>query len=346
MHMASTVSYAQIGQVPQNYAVCLQIVRRYMALTYAYDPMPELEVAARLEQQDTLEALRSISASQKLITCYKTGQPIGALFNRAVNSHLPVSIAPSWMLTGKDNLASLASQQPIASVVYAIVRLALPFKAVQTGLQLEAIALQEAYSRRLAALYTQVGSQSPQTIAELLAQVLEFADWHNAAEREIKLHLQECLNSFVQNNLVAFLSNTRDLMTSTYARCIAEAFKSDASGLRFKQCLQLEDEAFIDECETLLTRARYGAVSKSREGLIEAKRKHQAIYVADALERKQRATARQTSRATEALQRDFVAALGDFFAPTFEPAKKPSPAPAPRKPVTSGFSIFGKKTGQ
>lgn len=338
---------------PQNYKTAEAVASRYVALTYAYDPDLALEAAASAEQASVREAVQSLTVTQRLITCSRTGQPVGAMFSRAVSQHLPVSVAPTWMNTGKDRLNSLLTEQPIASLVYAISKLAFANGDWFTGTEFaneSVIVHQERKHAALANLFIEIAAQSPQRVANMLSVVLEFNDWLQYAPSALAVSWKP-LQAALRENKSGQCHIMESVITDAYARAICVAYVGASAPLRLSQTLALGDEPFLDECEQMLTRARHGALSRERHAIAEASRKHNQISADASAERRRSAKKRADDKVATAYERQFSASINDFFthagdmmfntsAAAAATATAATVQPASQAPTSLGFNLF------
>jgi hypothetical protein len=101
----------------------IRIINRWLIGKYTANPALAIAQSAANEISDAEESFLACD-EDLLITCVKTGKPIGVLFKSAANSSLPISLSPNWLRSDGVSLEKHLEIEPLALLNYVIIRAA------------------------------------------------------------------------------------------------------------------------------------------------------------------------------------------------------------------------------
>lgn len=89
---------------------------------YSCNPRYIAEENAKKEARNSSAIIQlALANNATLLRCRATGQPVGQLFDHAIDTIVPATVAPTWLAMPKDTEDRLA-QAPLATTVYIITR--------------------------------------------------------------------------------------------------------------------------------------------------------------------------------------------------------------------------------
>lgn len=233
----------------------LALVQRYLSVSYQIDPLPKVEAAIAVKQQEYTKAKQSLQGiTDRAFYCNKTGQPLGIMFAGVTDKILQSSIAPTWIDTSTDKLRTKLEKDPIGLLVYMI-----RSNACSDDDWLDKIANTYGYNSIvdsmshaplvLNTVYDMIAQQTASNIAKCITIINEFIAFAQY-RKNIEEPFENALNKIIADGQPVATIIT--MIATSYTDRLTGIIKhKEASASR-----TLDDQALVDYMEKCITIAK------------------------------------------------------------------------------------------
>jgi hypothetical protein len=297
---------------PAGYKPALALATRYLAATLRLDAFDQVTLAVEIERRQCAAAMAATESAvtSQLMTCHKTGQPVGIMFNHCLSTHLPHSVAINWLAVSEHDIyESLIKTQPIASLVYLLTTSVFEGDSFAGQLRREGYGTVDSYVARTAAIASLYSGAfallTAEEISGAIAVLIELQSY--VPFGDLPSVLKPLRVPLMQGDIAATHAALLTVAADYYGRVLAKY----AGQSRVNSFLLSPEAEMLDAVEALLRRARRGVERSEQDAVAMAHKKAAERVQQEARDIARNRKRSQEARASDTMMRGLAKVLGE-----------------------------------